>query len=150
MPRLLVSWAKKRAGSAARSAARAKNAGAVVKRIQQEAKENGATLANDGKGGVDPRLALKLFRRAKWRCENPDCPDPKKDLDLDHLSGHPKEILAEPDPSQKKRLKEGAKEGHVDTVKALHVLCHACHDRVHDRERAIEKGKQPPPMRGSA
>jgi len=141
----IASWARppRRAGSGA--AARA----AVVRHIQKEAAEHGATLAHDGKGGIDPRLALKVFRRARWRCENDECPTPRRNLDLDHQSGHPREIRE--DPKAKKNPRDRAAAAAGDDPKDdrfLHVLCEKCHDRVHDRERAIERGKKPKPMRG--
>jgi hypothetical protein len=127
-------WARRNERRGTRENAKAARATKIVATIQREAKENGATLANGGKGGLDPALALKVFRRDKFRCTNEDCPTPKKDLDLDHISGHKKEIA-----------------GHVDKVAALHVLCRKCHvgkNGVHARENAIEEGKKPPPMRG--
>lgn len=122
----------------------------VVHRIQREARAHGATLAHGGKGGIDPRLALRVFRRSGWRCENPDCPTPRRDLDLDHQSGHPQEILQDPkarkDPGDRAAARAG---DDPKDDRFLHVLCAKCHDRVHDRERAIEKGKRPRPMRGA-
>ncbi len=120
----------------------------TVEQIQKEAKAAGATLAHGGKGGLDPALALKVFRRDKWKCSNEDCPEPKRDLDLDHISGHAKEIKEDPDARDDEDLKEGVELGHVDDPDALHVLCKSCHDRAHDRERSIEDGKKPKPMRG--
>lgn len=121
----------------------------VVRRIQREARAAGATLAHGGKGGIDPRVALKVFRRARYRCENPDCPAPRKGLDLDHQSGHPKEILEDPkarkDPGDRAAARAG---DDPKDDRFLHVLCAKCHDRVHDRERAIDAGKKPRPMRG--
>lgn len=141
---------------ALRAWARRKMAGAgsaddrVVRRIQREARRAGATLAHGGKGGIDPRVALRVFRRAKWRCENEDCPTPRRDLDLDHQSGHPQEILDDPkarkDPGDRAAARAG---DDPKDDKFLHVLCARCHDRVHDRERAIEAGKRPKPMRGA-
>lgn len=125
--------------------------GAVVRQIQREAREHGATLANAGKGGLDPRLALKVFRRDGWRCTNRHCPSPKKNLDLDHISGHPKEIKQDREARRRQDLRRGVKLGHVNKAGALHVLCRACHvgkGGVHARENAIEDGKKPPPMRG--
>lgn len=139
----IAHWARRKRGGAG-----GKDDSMVVRQIQREAKEHGATLAHEGKGGLDPRLALKVFRRAKWRCENEDCPAPKKDLDLDHQSGHPKEIREDPDARKDPKARAAAAEPDPKDDRFLHVLCAACHDRVHDRERAIEKGKKPQPMRG--
>src|SRR5215831_5078737 len=91
----VAKWAR-RGKNPGRGAAQARDDGQIVRRIQREAKAHGATLAHDGKGGIDPRKALRAFRRAKWRCENPKCPTPKKNLDLDHQSGHRKELREDP------------------------------------------------------
>lgn len=146
----VASWsaARKRAGSGRGKRADA----AVVRQIQREAKEHGATLANGGKGGLDPRLARAVFRRDKFRCTNKHCPTPKKLITLDHISGHPKEIREDSEARNRKDLKRGVQMGHVDKLGALHTLCEACHTKgsnsVHARENAIEAGKKPPPMRG--
>jgi hypothetical protein len=120
----------------------------VLKRIRKEAKAAGATLKSNGEGGLRPSLCLGIFRKGKWRCSNEDCPAPKKEITLDHISGHPKEIASDPGARGRKDLKRGIALGHVNKAAALHVLCAACHDRVHDRERQIDKGEKPEPMRG--
>jgi hypothetical protein len=120
----------------------------ALKKIRREAKAAGATLKSDGEGGLAPSLALGVFRKYKWRCSNENCPTPKKDLDLDHISGHPQEIAADKGARNRKDLKRGIKLGHVNKIEALHVLCAVCHSKCHDRERAIDEGKRPPPMRG--
>lgn len=150
MPRKYSSWARRKIRADRRAAADSADAEKVVKEIQTEAEENDATLANDGKGGIDPRIALKVFRRAKWRCENDKCPTPKDELDLDHISGHPAEIQEDDRARKNRKLEKGVKKGHVDDTDALHVLCKKCHDAVHQRERAIENDKKPAPMRGNA
>lgn len=150
MPRKYLAWARRRIKADRKAAAKGKGKADVVAQIQKEAKAHGATLANDGKGGLDPELALKVFRRDKWRCSNENCPTPKEDLDLDHISGHPDEIEEDPEAKERKDLKEGVELGHVDDPDALHVLCKKCHDAVHSRERAIEQGQKPKPMRGAA
>jgi hypothetical protein len=122
----------------------------ALKKIRREAKAAGATLKSDGEGGLAPSLALGVFRKYKWRCSNENCPTPKKDLDLDHISGHPQEIAADKGARNRKDLKLGIKLGHVNKIDALHVLCAKCHDAVHNREREIDDGKKPDPMRGEA
>ncbi len=140
-------WSRrgKRAG---RQAADAREDARIVKRIQREAKAHGATLAHDGRGGIDPRRALRAFRRARWRCENPKCPTPKKNLDLDHQSGHPKELREDPEARRDPRARAAARDPDPKDDRTIHVLCEKCHDRVHDRERALEDGDKPAPMRG--
>ena len=122
----------------------------TVAKIQREAKAAGATLANAGHGGLDPKLALRAFRKAGWRCGNPYCPTPKEDLDLDHSSGHPKEIFESLKQWKNPKLRAAATraDGPKDD-NYVSVLCAKCHDAVHERERALENGNTPPPMRGT-
>lgn len=144
----VVKSGKRNVGRALRSRRDAR----IVRTIQREARAAGATLANGGKGGLDARLALKVFRRDKYRCTNEHCPTPKKNLDLDHISGHPKEIAEDPEASERADLKKGVELGHVSDEDALHVLCRLCHvgkGGVHARENQIEDGKKPTPMRGT-
>ena len=120
----------------------------ALKKMRREAKAAGATLENNGEGGLAPSLVLGIFRRDHFRCVNEDCPTPKKDLSLDHISGHPKEIAADPEARHRKDLKLGIKLGHVAKMEALRTICARCHDRCHDREREIDAGEKPQPMRG--
>ena len=150
MPRKFEGWAKRKVKAGRRYAGKAASDAEIVATIQKEAKAAGATLANDGKGGLDPRLALERFRAADWRCGNKFCPTPKEDLDLDHTSGHPKEIFESLKSWKNSKLRAAAtkSDGPKDD-RFVSVLCHLCHDSVHERERAIENGNQPPPMRGT-
>ena len=144
MPRKLEGWARRKVKASRHQAAKAKTDSDVVATIQREAKEAGATLKNDGKGGLDPNLALKVFRRDKYTCQVPNCKTPKKDADLDHIGGHAHEL--EEDPEASAWLKKQAEKGKENTPDGLHVLCGRHHDLVHQRDRAIESGKKPPPM----
>lgn len=141
-------WVKRKAAGP-RRAARAHRDERIVRLIQREARRHGATLAHDGRGGLDPMIALRTFREAGWRCENPHCPTPKKELDLDHQSGHPDEILEDPEARRDRRSREAAADPDPKDDAFLHCLCAACHDAVHERERAIEQGKEPEPMPGA-
>jgi hypothetical protein len=149
MPNRVKSWAARKGKEAVSDRAAAARKGEIVKTIQREAKKNGATLKNDGKGGLDPQIALDAFRAAEWRCENEKCPTPKEDLDLDHYTGHPKEIFEDPDSDVRLRRDAAEMEGEKDDD-YIHVLCAKCHDVVEQRERAIENGNKPPPMRGAS
>ena len=150
MPRVLERWARRHASKVTRSAGKAAGKQDVVATIQREAKTAGATLENDGKGGLDPRLALERFRAAGWRCGNKFCPTPKENLSLDHSSGHPREIFDSLKEWQNPKLRAAATtaDGPKDD-RFVTCLCTLCHDCVHERERALEHGKQPPPMRGT-
>jgi 5-methylcytosine-specific restriction endonuclease McrA len=120
----------------------------ALKKIKLEAKAAGATLKSDGEGGLRPSLALGVFRKGGWKCSNEDCPTPKKDLDLDHVSGHAEEIAQDPKARKRKDLKRAITLGHVNKIDALHILCARCHSSAHDREREIDAGKKPDPMPG--
>jgi hypothetical protein len=136
MPRL-GAWAR-------RHAARTGGDDSTVATIQREAKAAGAELKNAGRGGLDAKLALKVFRRDKYTCKVPGCKTAKEALDLDHIGGHAHEL--EQDPKAAAWLKKEAAKGKQNTPDGIHVLCGRHHDMVHQRERAIEDGKRPPPM----
>lgn len=142
MPRKMQGWAVRRVRAARKS--KAESLG-IVKQIQEEAKKNGATLANDGKGGLDPKMALKVFQRDGWKCGVPNCTTSKENLDLDHIGGHPLEL--KDDPEAYAWLKKESEKGKQDDGgKGLHVLCKRHHDAVHSRERSLEQGNEPKPL----
>jgi len=120
----------------------------ALRKLRREAKAAGATLETNGEGGLPPSLVLGRMRRDRFRCQNDECPNPKKDLTVDHISGHPKEIAADPGARSRRDLKRGVAAGHVNTMEAIHTICATCHDAVHDREREIDKGQKPEPMPG--
>jgi 5-methylcytosine-specific restriction endonuclease McrA len=144
MPRKLERWASRRQKRAARNIRESTEGKQIVETIRKEAKERGSTLARDGEGGLDPNLALKVFRRDDYKCQVPKCKTARKDVDLDHIGGHAHEI--EEDPEASKWLKEQAEKGKQNTPEGLHCICARHHDRAHDRERAIDNGNKPPPM----
>ena len=127
-----------------RYAAKVMSDDAIRAKIRRMAKLAGATLANDGKGGLDPKLALEAFKRGKFRCSVPGCKTPKDKVDLDHIGGHAHEL--EEDPKAAAWLKAEAEKGKENTPEGLHTLCVRHHDMVHQRENAIENGNSPPPM----
>jgi 5-methylcytosine-specific restriction endonuclease McrA len=120
----------------------------ALKKLRREARQAGATLESNGEGGLPPSLVLGRMRRDGYRCSNEDCPNPKKDLTVDHISGHPKEIHADPKARKRADLRRGIAAGHVSTMDAIHTICARCHDQVHTRERQIDDGKKPDPMPG--
>jgi hypothetical protein len=141
MPRVLPPWAARYLKNTSFRLAEKLD---TVGQIQAEAKAAGATLKNNGKGGLDPKLALAVFQRDKWTCQIPGCKTPKENLDLDHVAGHQKEIAQ--DPEADKWLKAQAKKPKSDDLDSLHVLCSRHHDLCHVREDALDAGKSPPPM----
>lgn len=144
MPRKFERWAQRHQKRAARDVVNSASDKQVVETIRKEAKEKGSTLARDGEGGLDPRLALKVFRRDDYMCQVPKCKTARKKVDLDHLGGHVREI--EEDPEASAWLKEQAEKGKQNTPDGLHCICSRHHDLVHSRERAIDNGNKPPPM----
>lgn len=140
MPPKYEEWARRKT----RASQQDRMAAGIVAQIQRDARAAGATLAHEGKGGLDPALAAQVFKRDKWRCSIPDCKTPQEALDLDHIAGHPEEIEA--DPAASKWLLEQARKPKRDKLDALHVLCKRHHDMVHDRERDIQKDKTPDPL----
>ena len=149
MPRVLERWARRHARAAGKAVGQAASDQQVVATIQREAKEHGATLAHDGKGGLDPRIALATFRKAGFACENPYCPTPKEALDLDHEAGHRREIFDSLKQWNNPELRAATKTDDPKDPRFIHVLCEKCHTAAHERERALEHGKTPPPMRGT-
>jgi len=144
MPLKMLTWAQRKTTRARKLAVKAKSQADVVKQIQKEAKENGASLKNAGEGGLDPELALEVFRRASFTCQVPGCKTAKQDLDLDHIGGHAHEL--EQDPKAAAWLKAEAAKGKQNTPEGLHAVCARHHDLFHDRERDIEQGEKPRPM----
>lgn len=144
MPRKFERWAQRHQKRAARNVGKASQDQKIVETIRREAKEKGSTLARDGEGGLDPNLALKVFRRDDYQCQVPNCKTAREMVDLDHLGGHEHEL--EEDPEAAEWLKEQAEKGKENTPDGLHCLCERHHDMVHERERAIDNGNKPPPM----
>ena len=144
MPRKFPAWASRQLMQTRSNRARAGRKASVIQTIREEAKAAGATLNRDGEGGLDPNLALEIFRRGKYQCSVPGCKTPKENVDLDHLGGHAEELSE--DPKAKAWLKAEAAKGKENTPEGLHTLCARHHDMVHQRERAIEDGNNPPPM----
>jgi hypothetical protein len=145
MTQRLQRWAARHAKQNKKFAAKAMDKSQVLATIRSEAKAAGATLANAGKGTLDPNLALDVFRRDGYKCQVPNCTTAKQDVDLDHIGGHPEEIEA--DPKATEWLKEQAAKGFENTADGLHCLCARHHNLVHNRERDISEGKKPQPLK---
>ena len=84
-------------------------------KLQREARQAGATLHSDGKGGLPPSLVLGVMRRDKFTCK--EC-GKKQDLQIHHLAG----VVT----SQKL-----SRMGHANRPEALGTICAACHNKVH-------------------
>jgi hypothetical protein len=98
--------------------------------MQREAKQAGATLANEGKGGLPSSLVLHVMRRDRYQCKV--CGG-KDSIGVHHKGG----IVASKWLSQK---------GHENTPDNLVVICDDCHDNVHEdaREEGIDSSQVTP------
>ena len=105
------------------------NEAKALAKIQAEAKEHGATLATDGKGGLPPSQVLGIMRRdGPFRCTV--CGG-KKDLSIHHKGGI----------SASARL---VRLGHKNINSNLITICDDCHNRLHEkaREKGIDSSQQ--------
>jgi 5-methylcytosine-specific restriction endonuclease McrA len=102
----------------------------TLEQTQAEAKRYGATLENDGHGGLDPKLAQKAFRKGGYKCAR--C-GTRKNISLHHKGG----II------DSEKLDEM---GHENNVENIAVLCPKCHDFIHEkaRERGIDSSQVKP------
>lgn len=95
------------------------NEAKALERLQLEAEAHGATLHSKGHGGLPPSMVLGVMRRDQWRCKR--CGQ-SSDLSVHHKGG----VVSSRYIS---RL------GHKNVPSALAVICHACHDAIHDKAR---------------
>lgn len=103
----------------------------ALRKTREEAKAAGATLATDGEGGIPPSQALGVFRRCEWKCML--CGG------QDDLSLHHKAHLENPSPKMKRLGRRLEK----NDPKSLVACCAACHDNVHNADRANVEGNEP-------
>jgi len=90
--------------------------------IQKEAKAKGTTLAQGGKGGIPPAVALQTFRDSDYACAR--C-GTREMVSLHHKGG----IV------HSERLD---RMGHKNVPENVACLCEACHDFIHTK--AKQKG----------
>lgn len=98
----------------------------ALHKLRMEAKERGARLASQGRGGLSPSLALTVFRRDDYTCKA--CGrrgDESGGLQLHH-KGH----LQNPASVWLERKGKSNESNNIVTI------CTSCHDRVHDEDRA--------------
>lgn len=98
----------------------------ALARLQREARENGAVLTTDGKGGLPPSLVLGVFRRDGYQCKvHGDRGEGDfGGLQLHHIGG------VDAPTSRWMQTK-----GHSNDPNNLVVLCALAHDSVHDDDR---------------
>lgn len=87
--------------------------------LQREAKRAGATLANDGKGGLPPSLVLGVMRRDDFTCKRCGKQD---DLIVHHKGG----IV---------RSKKLSAMGHKNIPQNIVTVCESCEDAQHEQAR---------------
>lgn len=97
------------------------NEAKALAKIQSEAKEKGATLATEGKGGLPPSLVLGVFRRDGWRCEK--CGG-QKNLSVHHKGGTPNLVS--------RALRSN--KGHSNDPSNIVTVCEGCHDDAHEEQ----------------
>ncbi len=103
----------------------------ALRKIRAEAEAAGATLATDGEGGIPSSQALGVFRRCEWKCQL--CGN------RDDLSLHHKAHLENPSPKMKRLGRRLEK----NDPKSMVACCAACHDRIHNADRANVEGNEP-------
>lgn len=96
----------------------------ALNKLRQLARQAGASLASDGKGGLPPSLVLGVMKRDRFTCKV--CGH-QENIGVHHKGGveHP-------------ASKWLAQKGHQNTVENLVTICDDCHDGVHERDRKSE------------
>lgn len=94
--------------------------------IQREAKKWGSFLTSGGKGGLDPRLVLRVMQRDEYHCKSCGELGDKEEnggIGVHHVGG----IVSS---------RRTSKLGHKNQLNNLVTICARCHDREHERARA--------------
>ena len=89
-------------------------------KLRREARQNGATLYTNGEGGLPPSLVLGVMRRDSFTCV--EC-DGQQALQVHHKAG----------VVDSRKI---SKLGHINRPEGLEVVCHPCHDKLHEKARA--------------
>lgn len=95
-------------------------------KMRREARERGATLESNGRGGLPPSLVLGVMRRDGWKCKR--CGQ-QADLSVHHKSEHMQ------DPKAKMRSQLLGRQGRIDSPANITTICATCHDAIHDKDR---------------
>lgn len=99
----------------------------ALKKLQDEAKAAGATLATGGKGGLPPSHVLGIMRRDEFKCKK--C-GTQKMLSVHH-KGHLK------NPVSRWLKKKGSDDSENNTV----TICADCHDDIHQEDNKQSQQK---------
>ena len=96
--------------------------------LRREAKEAGAVLANSGKGGLLPSLALGVFRRDGYRCKiHGDAGDAENGgLTIHHKGGIEAPVS-----------RWLANKGKRNDTNNLVIICHRGHNTIHEADDAL-------------
>jgi 5-methylcytosine-specific restriction endonuclease McrA len=92
----------------------------ALRNMRKEAKLRGATLHDNGEGGLPSSLVLGVMRRDKYKCKR--C-GTRKDLTMHH-KGHLK------NPTSRWLAKKGRESDPNNIV----TLCVNCHDAIHQED----------------
>jgi len=95
-----------------------------LKRLQKEAKQAGAILKSDGKGGLPPSLVHTVMRRDKYRCK---IHGDHGEGDYGGLEVHHKGGVVESEWLSRK--------GHKNVPNNLVTLCNKAHNDIHNKAR---------------
>lgn len=113
----------------------------ALKKLQAEAKRQGNLLSSGGKGGLPPSLVWHVFRRdmedGVFRCKvcGEMGTEDNGGLGVHHKYQH----ITEPKARAKGMLAND--EGRRNDPSQMIVICATCHDKVHERDRAQNGGK---------
>jgi len=97
----------------------------ALRKMRQEAKAVGATLHDNGEGGLSASLVLGIMRRDRYKCHR--C-GTRKDLNVHH-KGHLK------NPASRWLAKKGRDNDPNNIV----TLCKTCHDEIHVEDEGGKK-----------
>jgi 5-methylcytosine-specific restriction endonuclease McrA len=100
---------------------------AALRKLREEARLNGVTLSNGGKGGLPPSLVLGVMRRDEWTCK---VHGDRGEGENGGLQVHHKGGLENPNSAWLKA------KGKSNDPNNIVTLCARAHDEVHDRDRA--------------
>ena len=101
----------------------------ALHRLRMEAKAKGVPLSSAGRGGLSPSLVLHVFRRDDYTCKV--CGQAGREsggIQLHHKGG-----------VENPASRWLAKQGKSNDPNNIVTICKACHDRLHDDDRAKSK-----------
>lgn len=101
----------------------------ALHRLRMEAKAAGTVLSSAGRGGLSPSLVLHVFRRDHYKCKVCGGNGVGKGGVQIHHKGNLENPVS--------KWLEG--KGRSNDPNNLVTICKACHDNVHDDDRAREE-----------